>query len=247
MTKLRAYLFSFLFMFGTLLLCIIASPIMLIPSKKIIMTVPHIWAKSSMWLLKIIVGLKYEIKGIENMPKQPCIIACKHQSAFETCVFHEVFSNTAYVFKKSLGMIPFVGWFMIRSGSISVDRASGSAAMRSILDGAKKATTDGYNVVIFPEGTRTAVGEKTQYNPGISFLYDKLPEVPVIPVAINSGLFWPRYSFLKLPGKITIEFLPAMEQNLNKREFINKLADRIEEKTSILIEEGKKTLPEKYR
>ncbi len=247
MIKLRAYLFSFIFMFGTLLWCIIMSPIMLVPSKKIVLWVPHIWSKVSMWLLKVIVGLKYELKGLENIPNKPCIMACKHQSAFETCVFHAIFPRTAYVFKKSLGMIPFVGWFMHAAGSISVDRGSGAAAMRSILDGTKKRSSQGFNIVIFPEGTRTKVGEKTTYNPGISFLYNNLPDVPVIPVAINSGLFWPRYSFLKLPGKITIEFLPAMESGLSKREFVNKLADNIESVTAKLVDEGKKTLPEKYR
>ncbi len=242
MTKIRAYLFSCIFIIWSITICVIASPLLLLPFKNIILKVPQFWAKSSMFMLRTIVGLKYELRGVENIPNQPCIIACKHQSAFETCVFHEVFPKTAYIFKKSLGLIPFVGWFMFRSGSISVDRGSGSIAMRSILNGTQKRINEGFNVVIFPEGTRTTVGQKTTYNPGVSFLYDKLPDVPVVPVAINSGLFWPRYSFLKLSGNIIIEFLPPIEKGLNKREFITKLADTIEAKTAEIVKEGKNSL-----
>nr|WP_277348879.1 lysophospholipid acyltransferase family protein [Sneathiella limimaris] len=188
--------------------------------------------------MRIICNLKVEVRGKEYMPKGKAIIACKHQSAFETMAVHWLFSDPAVILKKELLRIPIYGWYCQKTKMIAVDRKGHAAALRSMLDQAKAALDDERQIVIFPEGTRTAVDEAGDYQPGIAALYSKLNH-PVIPVALNTGLYWPRKKFICRPGTIVIEFFPPIEAGLKRPEFINRLKSTIDENTARLVQEGR--------
>ena len=240
MQKFRGYCFSLFFMLWTMIVCSLGMPFIIVRKGKTSLITAHFWARTTLWVMEKMVGLRYEVRGLENVPEGSCVIACKHQSAFDTCVFHKLFDKTAYVYKKELTYVPFVRWHLRNSGSIAVDRSSGTTAMRTLLEGVKKRISQGFKIVIFPEGTRVGVDEKKEYNPGVAFLYDKIKDLKVVPAALNSGLFWGRYSFEKRPGTIIIEFLPAIDAGMSKREFLQLIENNIEKTTKKLIEEDKK-------
>lgn len=194
-----------------------------------------------MFLMKYLCGLTVEVRGLENLPKQQALIACKHQSAFETMAFHWLVRDPAMVLKKELLNIPVYGWYCRKTKMIAVDRKGHAAALRSMIEQAKQALVDQRQIVIFPEGTRTDIDEERDYQPGIAALYSKL-DTPVIPVALNTGLFWPRKKFICRPGVIIIEFLPPIETGLKRAEFMAQLKQSIDENSRRLVQESK----EKY-
>jgi 1-acyl-sn-glycerol-3-phosphate acyltransferase len=194
------------------------------------------WAKFSLWVLEKLCGIKYEIRGVENLPKKNgFVIACKHQSIWETIVFHLIFDRPVYSWKKELLSIPFYGWFLKKMSGITIDRKGGSGALKSLLSQAKKYIDNEQNIILFPQGTRTPIGSRTEdypYKSGIIAIYNHL-QVPVIPTALNSGIYWNKKG-IKKPGKIIIEFLPAIELGLSKKEFLHKLKTEIEIKSHYL-------------
>lgn len=196
------------------------------------------WAVAAMTILKMVVGLGFEIRGRENLPEGPVILASKHQSAWDTAVFFLLVRDPIYVMKKELLTIPFWGWCARRSESIGVDRDGGASALKQLVADVLAAVNKGNQVIIFPEGTRTPPGTQRPYHPGIAAIYART-EVPVVPVALNSGLYWGRRSFSKLPGTVLVEFLPPMPQGLNRRAFMAELESRVETATDRLIEEGR--------
>ncbi|MEX2451232.1 MAG: lysophospholipid acyltransferase family protein [Rhodospirillales bacterium] len=200
------------------------------------------WARTSHALLKWTVGLTHEFRGLENLPKGPAILACKHQSAWDTYGFYALDCDPAYVLKKELIQIPFFGWFMLKLKMIVVDRRAGASALKKLLADTRAALDQNRKVIIFPEGTRTAPGRRRGYHPGIAALYQRL-DVPVIPVALNSGMYWSRRSLLKRPGVVTVHFLPAMPAGLDRATFLAELRERIETATAALQREA----VEKYR
>ncbi len=187
------------------------------------------WGKALLFGMRWLAGIKCEVRGLENLPADTnaFIVASKHQSTLETVAFHAILNRPAYILKKELLYIPLFGWNLSLSGCVAIDRSSGAKAMRSILNGTKKRLAQNRPVIIFPEGTRTPPGATAHYNPGVGLLYEKC-DVPVIPAALNSGMFWRKRSFMKNSGTIVIEFLPAMPKGLGSREFIKELQDRIE-------------------
>ena len=196
--------------------------------KKVVIRAAEIWARGNRILLHLLVGIKVQIKGIENLPKKNgYIVASKHQSAMETVLFHAFMPNTIYVMKKSLAFLPFAGWYFWRSGCIFVDRKKGTSSLRKMYATAKERLAKGFNIIIFPEGTRTAPGTKTKYNPGLAMIYEAV-NVPVIPVALNTGYFWPKNSVKRYSGTVVFEFLPPIENGLDNRDFMKILEDRIE-------------------
>lgn len=181
-----------------------------------------------LWGIRFLAGIKYEVRGTEHFPADHRFIAAsKHQSALETLAYHALLPYPSYILKKELLYIPLFGWNLKLIKCIPIDRSSGTKAMRSILDGTQELLNEGRPVVIFPEGTRTKPGTTTKYNPGVGLLYEKCG-VPIIPVAVNTGYFWPKKAFLKHPGKVIFQFLPPMPEGLGKREFIDELQGRIE-------------------
>ena len=225
MRALRAFLFNVLFFAGTAALCIVLTPLMPF-GRKPNQWVGHMWCRMTQGMLATTVGMYKRIRGLENLPQGPCILVAKHQSAWETLTFHTVVPDPAYILKKELTRIPLMGQFLLLSGQIAVDRSAGSSALKDMIKGAERALEDGRQIVIFPEGTRTPPGSDRPYHPGIYALYKAFPNVPVVPVAINSGMFWGRHSFMKYGGEVTMEFLPAMEPGLDRKTFMNLNATR---------------------
>lgn len=172
--------------------------------------------------------LDYEVTGLENMPQDNrCIYAAKHQSAWETVKLHLLFNDPVIVLKKELQYIPIFGWYIWRTGMIAVKRKRRGQAISSLLEGARHALEQNRSIVIFPQGTRTAVGKKMPYKRGISALYEEL-NIPIVPIALNSGIFWGRKSFKKKSGTITVEFLPIIPAGLSTEEMMEKLQTSIE-------------------
>ena len=195
------------------------------------------WMRTVHWLLEVTVGLTHEVRGLENLPPGPVIFAAKHQSAWDTTIFYCLVVDPAYVLKKELLAIPLYGWYLRRTKMISIDRDGGPAALRAMLRQADEALGAGRSVVIFPEGTRVAPGDRVAYHPGVAALYSRTAAA-VVPVAVNSGLFWGRRSFLKRPGTIVLEMLSPMPRGLDRRAFMAELERRIEEATDRLVAEA---------
>lgn len=199
-----------------------------------------LWMRSVMAMLTAITGLGYEVRGWSHMPPGPALVASKHQSAWDTGIYYVLLHNPAYVLKRELTWIPFYGWVLSRVRSVAVDRTAGGAALKSLVRQSRVVLEEGRPVVIFPEGTRKAVGAAPAYQPGIAAL-DRATDLPVIPVALNSGLYWGRRSFLRRPGKVVVEFLPAMPKGLDRRAFMAELESRIETATARLVAEAQAT------
>jgi 1-acyl-sn-glycerol-3-phosphate acyltransferase len=184
------------------------------------------WVTFFASLMRFILGLTYTIEGYEVWAKAsaggPCIIACKHQSLWETFMLPIFFKHFVIVLKKELISVPLFGYYLSRLGSIPLDRSQGLTAIKKLIRLGKAASAQGLHIFIFPEGTRSAPGEQPPLNPGIAALYDTL-KLPVVPVALNSGIFWGRRRFFKKPGTITVKFLPAIEPGLDKTTFLETL------------------------
>jgi 1-acyl-sn-glycerol-3-phosphate acyltransferase len=184
-----------------------------------------------LFILRVVVGLRYKAEGLENLhhaiQQGPCLVACKHQSTWETIALPLFLDSFTIVLKSELGRIPLFGFYLKRLKMIFVDRDSRSQTIKSLLAQGRQAIDDNRSIFIFPEGTRTLPGTKPSYQPGIALLYRDLNR-PVVPVALNSGVFWGRRSFLKKPGCVTIKFLPPVEPGLNREEFMTRLENDIE-------------------
>lgn len=204
-------------------------------TRKASMVVLQGWATHARRLMNVIIGLYYRVEGRENMPSPPYIVAAKHQSAWDTFIYPDIINEACYVSKKELGRLPLYGHFIRKFDLIEVDRSKGGSALKKLIKDAKRICFEQNRpLVIFPEGTRSTPGEKPKYQPGIAALYSQL-KIPVIPVAVNSGLFWGRRSFVKKPGTIVLKFLPAIETGLDHKEFMIRLEEVIETETNKLL------------
>jgi 1-acyl-sn-glycerol-3-phosphate acyltransferase len=224
------------FYLWTMLISVVALPALLV-SQRATIWISGLWATVSLLLLRLIVGLSYEVRGSNNLPTGAVIVALKHQSAWDTIALWVLIEKPAIVLKRSLARIPVFGWYMRRGKAIIVDREAGAKALRPMVAAARSAVAEGRPIAIFPEGTRTPVGAGGSYQPGVAALYKQLG-LPLVPVALNSGLFWGRRSFLKRPGRILVEFLPAIEPGLDRRHVMAELERRIEQATAVLVAEG---------
>ena len=240
MIRLRAIAFNILFYAWTTILALLALPLLLLPSG-LTLAYSRFWVNGCFAILRLTVGLRHQVRGLENIPHGPAIFACKHQSAWETLAFHILLPNPVFVLKRELMLIPVWGWLVRRTGMIPVNRSGGTAALRQMLITAKTVATTGRPIVIFPQGTRTPPGSDRPYQAGIAALYKGL-SLPVVPVALNSGLFWPRRAGTRiLPGVITLEYLPPIAPGLPRREFMTSLETAIETATAALEADGAKT------
>ncbi len=169
------------------------------------------WGHANLWLMKLVCGLTYTIEGMEHIPSGGAIIMCKHQSTWETLAFRGLFPRTqAWVLKRELMWVPVLGWAMAMVHPIAIDRSAGRKAIKQIVDQGKAMLGGGRNVIIFPEGTRTAPGERRRYGIGGGILAVKA-QAPVIPVAHNAGVFWARRGILKYPGVIQVVIGPPID------------------------------------
>ena len=195
---LRSLAFNVGWYLGTAIIAIVGSPILLMP-RRYVVAWSLFWIDFCLWWLRLTCRLTHRVGGLENLPAGPVIFACKHQSSWETLAFSRLFPNSAIVLKRELLFIPIVGWAMARVGNIAVERGDGAAALRGLVRQAKAAIADGRSILIFPEGTRTPVGSQRPYQVGTAALYRQLG-VPVVPVALNSGVFWGRRQFDQMAG-----------------------------------------------
>ncbi len=226
MTALRSLLFNILFFAWTAAVVLFGLPAMLF-GRAGVYALGRLWARGTFCLLEHVVGLRHRILGRERLPPEPVIAAVKHQSAWDTMACALLLKEPAYVLKRELTWIPVFGWYLIRGEMIAVDRRAGGAALRRMIRKARRAAGRGRSILIYPEGTRTAPGVRRPYQPGVAGLYEHLG-MPVVPVALNSGLFWGRRSFIKRPGVITLEILEPIAPGLDRRAFLHELERRLE-------------------
>lgn len=195
------------------------------------------WARGVLWLMRATAGIRFEIRGAENLPDGPVLIACKHQSAWDTMIWHVIARDPAMVMKAELLAIPIYGWYCRKTKMIAIDREAGPSALRKMVAAAREAAGAGRPVIIFPQGTRIAPGASAPYLPGTAALYGAL-SAPCVPVALNSGKFWPRNGWTRRPGTIVLEYLPPIAPGLRRREFMAALEERIETASANLAAEG---------
>jgi len=239
MNAARALAFNLVFWVGTVIFGIAGLPFLLTP-RRTAMRFGRFWAQSVLFALKLIVGLDGEIRGRENIPSGACLIAMKHQSMWDTLMLPPLLGDPAVVIKRELQFVPFYGWYATRAGSIFIDRKGGAGALRRLITAAKRAVAAGRPVVIFPQGTRTPPGQpaaEVPYQSGIAALYRELG-VPLVPAAVNSGLYWGRRAFMKRRGRIVVEFLEPIPPGLPRREIMATLETRIEAAATALEREA---------
>ena len=205
MIFLRSALYNLCFFTWTLIICVVCLPTLFMKPIGIIY-VGRLWAVGTKFLSCVLLGIKMEVIGKENIPEGPCIIACKHQSAWETIMFYLFCEMPAFVLKKELTKIPLFGWYLTCVGGLIVDRSGGASALKQLILEAKDRLNEGRQLIIFPEGTRVKAGEKGKYQAGIAAIYKNV-NTQVVPAALNSGVIWPKSSFIKTPGTIIIEFM----------------------------------------
>jgi 1-acyl-sn-glycerol-3-phosphate acyltransferase len=232
----RALAFNFTFFAWTAIVGTIGLPFLVAP-RAAAMRFGRLWARSILVLLRVVVGLDYQIRGLEHIPRDGCVIAMKHQSAWDALILPVVLGDPACVVKRELLRVPFYGWYAARAGSIAIDRKAGAAALRRMVAAARLIAAQGRPIVIFPEGTRVAPGARLPYQPGVAALYQALT-LPLVPAAVNSGLFWGRRGFLKRPGRIVLEFLEPIPPGVPRRQVMAELEQRIETATAALLREA---------
>jgi 1-acyl-sn-glycerol-3-phosphate acyltransferase len=199
------------------------------------------WGRTSLWLLRVICGIDVEWRGLEKIPPGGILVAAKHQSAWETFALVALFPDPTFVIKRELMWIPFFGWYAQHAGMIPVDRGAGKSALAAMMGHTRKALAEGRQIIIFPEGTRRPAGAEPKYKFGIAHLYAE-SGVPCVPIALNSGLFWPRRRFLRFPGTVRVEILDPAPPGLDRDAFFSKLQHDIEAATTRLIAEGAREL-----
>ena len=208
---------------------IVSIPFLLLPSHLLIKPA-RFWIGGIFLLLKYICKITHEIQGKNHIPNKPVLIASKHQSAFETFAIFYYMPNSIFIHKKQLFLIPIFGQYLKKINMISIDRNKGTTALKKIINETKSKIKDGYSIIIFPEGTRKKPGDPPDYKSGIFAIYNEA-KVEILPVALNSGHFWPKHTFIKHPGHIIIKFLEIIPKEINKIDLLLKLEKEIEKET----------------
>jgi 1-acyl-sn-glycerol-3-phosphate acyltransferase len=197
----------------------------------------RLWAHSSLWLLRVIVGTKVEFRGAERIPPGGLLVAAKHQSLWETFALLVLFADPAFILKRELMWIPLFGWLAAKARQVPVDRRAGSQALVQMNARAREEAERGRQIVIFPEGTRRPPGAPPAYKFGVAHLYSSLG-FPCVPVALNSGLYWPRRRMIRRPGTIVVEILAPLPPGMARDAFFRELQERLEEASNRLYREG---------
>jgi 1-acyl-sn-glycerol-3-phosphate acyltransferase len=233
----RSLVFNVLFYLNLGVLLLAASVTFFMPRWGIL-TMAKTWGRTSLWLLRAICGIRCEVRGREKLPRGACLIAAKHQSIWDTFALLPLFGDFTFIIKRELMWIPFFGWYTLKAGMLPIDRRAGAQTIPRMIEHARQAIREGRQIVIFPEGTRRAAGAEPAYKFGIARLYAELG-VPCVPIALNSGLFWPRRSFLRRPGTVVVEILDPIAPGLDTKTFMARLQDEIETATARLIAEAR--------
>jgi 1-acyl-sn-glycerol-3-phosphate acyltransferase len=234
----RSLLFNVLFYVNIIVRMIVALPTIVLP-RSFMLGVLRRYARSSLWLLRVVCGVTVEWRGREKIPDGACLVACKHQSFWETFALLELLRDPTYVLKRELMWLPLFGWLARKARMIPIDRGARVAALARMAAAARREIARSRQIVIFPEGTRQAPGAAPRYMSGIAYLYSETG-LPCVPVALNSGLYWPRRSLLRFPGTVLVEVLDPIPPGLGKRAFMARLQSAVEEATARLVAEGRK-------
>ncbi len=245
MILLRSILFNLFFYSITSVICLGFIPFLLFP-RKYVLWLTRSWLRIVFFLEKSILGLTYEVRGKEYLPPSGSyIVAAKHQSAYETMKLHALLGDPTIVLKKELLKIPLFGTFLNKLDVIAIDRTNKEQSINSIITGAQRMQDLNRPIVIFPQGTRVdvqATAKDMSYKGGIIKMYANT-NMSIIPLALNSGLFWGRNSFIKKPGKVVFEFLSPIEPGLPDKKVMRAIEDRLEEKSLRLMHEAKSNYP----
>ncbi|KUO62687.1 MAG: acyl-phosphate glycerol 3-phosphate acyltransferase [Alphaproteobacteria bacterium BRH_c36] len=232
----RSIAFVAVFYINTAVFLLFGSPLLFAP-RSWAMAGLRAHARTSLWWMRRIVGTGMEVRGLENLPEGPALIAAKHQSAWDTFALIPLLRDPAMIMKAELGSIPFYGWFSRKFEHILVRRDKAAAALRQMIAQARDRASQNRDIVIFPEGTRRPAGAPPDYKSGVLALYDGL-ERPCVPVALNSGMYWPRGTLLKRSGTVVVEILEPIPPGLPRAEFRRLLIERIETASEALRQEA---------
>ncbi len=203
-----------------------------------IITMAQLWGRSSQWWLRVICGTKVEFRGLEKIPKGGFMIASKHQSTWETCCLMPLFPDPCFILKRELQWIPVFGWLTATGEMIPINRSAGAQAIPEMMRHVRRAMKEGRQLIIFPEGTRRSVNAPPDYKYGVARIYDDL-KVPCLPIALNSGLYWPRRKFLRFPGTIIVEIFDPIPPGLPPKEFHDRMQGIVEGASQRLLAEGR--------
>lgn len=240
LTTIRSVIFNVAFYAAFVGLMVLGLPCLCM-RRRACLAVIRLWAQTSVWLLHAICGTRIEFRNLHLLPKGASILAVKHQSFLETFALITVLDDFSYILKKELTGVPFFGWYVRASEQIAVDRSKRGGAIARLKMAVQERLRAGRQIVIFPEGTRKSIGAPPDYKVGVAALCANSC-VPCTPVALNTGLFWPRRSFRRRPGTVVIEFLPPIATGLAKRDFMQALQDAIEPATEALVAEAFATI-----
>ena len=236
MLAMRSLLFNLAF-YVTLIVLMVAGLPAFLMTRFAVYRLASAWGRSSLFLLDKICGLKVEFRGLENIPSGGFVIAPKHQSIWETFALLSFFPEFSFVLKRELSWIPLFGWYTVKAEQIAIDRSAGGSALSQVTRRTADYVVQGRQVFLFPEGTRRPAGARPSYKLGIAHVCCKTG-ARCLPVALNSGLYWPRRSFLRRPGTVLVEFLPVMEPGPDKQAFLARLRDTLEAATDRLLAEA---------
>jgi 1-acyl-sn-glycerol-3-phosphate acyltransferase len=229
----RSIIFYIILGLWTLLMGLLSLPFLILPSHYLNKSI-KIWISGIFIFLKYICNIIHEVQGLKNIPSEVVLVVSKHQSAFETFALFYYLPNAIFIHKKQLFYIPIFGQYLRKVNMISIERKGGSSTMRSMLKQTKEKASQGFSIIIFPEGTRKKPGAEPDYKSGFVGIYNKM-KTPILPVAVNSGKYWPKENFIKKSGKIIIKFLPIIKPNLSRDEVLSEVQKKIEEATNKII------------
>ncbi|MEN5053381.1 lysophospholipid acyltransferase family protein [Brevundimonas naejangsanensis] len=233
MTTVRSLIFTLWLYLSMPLFAVLLSPALLMPHRAA-MGVIKLWARFVLFGLRWIAGVKVEVRGLEHRPNGPALIAAKHQGMLDVIAPFAFLDDACFVMKKELMPLPFFGWFAWKTKMIAVDRAAHAKALKDMVRQTRARLAEGRQILIFPEGTRTAPGEPADYKPGVAAIYRDV-DAPCWPVATNSGVHWPAHGFKRYPGTVVFEFLPPIPAGLKRAEFMKQLESRIEDASTALL------------
>jgi 1-acyl-sn-glycerol-3-phosphate acyltransferase len=234
---LRSLAFNVLFYAVLVCLAIVALPTFFM-SPRAMLTVAGWWANATLFLMRAVCNIRVEFRGVEKIPAGPLVIVSKHQSMWETFALLQFFDRPIFILKRQLMHIPVFGQFLVKTGMIAIDRGAGVKALLDMTRRARDAVRSGCQLVIFPEGTRRAPGAPPDYKTGFAQIYAACG-VPCLPIALNSGLFWPRRTFMRYPGTLVVEFLDPLPAGLPKDEFLTRVQTAVEDATGRIVEAGR--------
>lgn len=234
MIAVRSILFNTAFYLNLIVQMIVLTPAYFLLPRRKAYIIPKNWVRTNHWLFEKIVGTTFEVEGVENIPKGSYIFAPKHQSFWDAYALLPWLDDPFYILKRELTWIPLFGWYVLKQRMVPVNRGARGKVMTEVMERAKAEMAAGRQLIIYPEGTRRPPGAEPEYKYGIARLYRDL-DVPVVPVVMHPGLFWPRRKFLRFPGHFKVRILPAIQPGMDPDAFLAHLIDVMETASDRLL------------